>query len=151
MTPEVQMRIEWELGRLNLAFFHHLDHREYDSLAALLTADGVIRFGQAVTRGRKELHEYAQGWPDLTLCHVVTNLYYSEVTEEHALGRGLLTVFAGPSRRGGRAVARELSEPHVTEMRDRYRYTDEGWRIAEREFRNVLLPARLPGAEPRER
>ena len=141
MEIERQHLIEWQLNKLNFTFFRHLDRREYDQVAQLITPDGVIHFTAGVTRGPAELCEYTRQWPDLTVRHVVSNMIYSEVTEDSAKGEGLLAVFVGPGRADEAPVPRLPSEPHLAEVEDLYRRTADGWRIAERRFRNLLLPA----------
>jgi hypothetical protein len=136
-----QHLIEWKLNKLNFAFFRHLDRREYDDAAQLITPDGIIHFTGGVTRGRAAFCDYTRQWPDLTVRHVVSNLLYSELTEDSARGEGLLAVFVGPGQTGDAPVPRHPSEPHLAEVQDLYRLTDEGWRIAERRFKNLLLPA----------
>lgn len=141
MEDDRQHVIEWKLNRLNYAFFRHLDRREYDAVAQLITDDGMIHFTGGVTRGRTELCDYTRQWPDLTVRHVVSNMIYSNVSEDSAQGEGLLVVFVGPGRLDDAPVPRLPAEPHLAEVYDLYRRTDDGWRIAERRFKNLLLPA----------
>lgn len=139
MDLAARQLIEWQLDRLNLRFFDALDTRDYDALVRTITDDCVIHFTAATTRGRDALRAQTLGWPEVTVRHVVTNLIYSEVTEDEAQGKGLLTVFSGPPGPDGGAVPRFAAEPHLSQIIDRYRRSGEGWLIAERRFVNLLL------------
>lgn len=142
MDELAQQLHEWRLTRLNYAFFNHLDRREYEAAAELITPDGVINFSAGATRGRKEFLSYVRQWPDLTVRHAVTNLVYGELSETSARGEALLVVFAGPPSAGGPAAPpKHATEPHVAEVHDRYERHGERWLIAERTFKNLLLPA----------
>lgn len=81
--------VAWRLARLNTAFIHHYDRREYDEVLALFTQDAVYEVRSQALHGHAEIRAAldARSGPELTVRHLVTNLHFhtkiaSRIAEE---------------------------------------------------------------------
>jgi SnoaL-like protein len=138
-----QQRIEWQLGKLNTDFAHFLDRREYESMITLFTPDATYERHGEVLRGHQQIREAMHTRPDLTIRHIVSNLHFFDVTEDAAHGDTCLMAYAGPPRVDGAPAVYSTRQGYLTEVRDTYVRTDDGWRIA----RRIATPLLVPGPE----
>jgi hypothetical protein len=135
-----QQLIEWRLTKLNTAFALHLDRREYESMIALFTPDATYERHGNVHNGHAEIREAMHERPDFTVRHLVSNLHFTEITDDHARGDLVLMAYSGPARTDGNPVHYSYPQGHLMEIRDYYVHTGDGWRISERVVAPLLVP-----------
>ena len=120
-----------------LAFFHALDTRRHEDVAALMTPDGVwLRQGKTL-KGRAEILEALQARPaGRGTCHVVANARLAALDGGQAELAYFLLAYESLADQDGGA-------PRLAAIRDcvdRLALTDEGWRIADKRSRRHLPP-----------
>ena len=109
-------------------FYHHLDRREYEQLAALMAEDGVwMRQGQAMTGPRAVLDSLAAASPDRTTRHLLCNVVIELLDGGSAARVGYdLAIFvqegASPAKHSG-----------IFTGEDRLEHDGRAWRIARKE------------------
>ncbi len=121
---------------LKYAYFRTLDLKQFDDLGALLTADVTASYedGRTVLEGR----DAVVGWLSQVLADP------GMVTEHH--GHHPEITFTGPDSAQGtwylqdRVIipAADLEIDGTAFYDDRYRLTEEGWRIAHTGYRRVF-------------
>ncbi|MBE8523971.1 nuclear transport factor 2 family protein [Amycolatopsis sp. H6(2020)] len=134
----------WILTRLNTAFAHHYDRREYDQVLALFTPDAIYEVHGQVLHGHAEIKTAldSRAGPELTVRHLVTNLHIHTIQEHTAHGVSYLTAYAGPTPAdAGPARYPATHAGHIVEVTDRYAVHDRRWKIAHRVARDILVPA----------
>jgi ketosteroid isomerase-like protein len=132
MSPEQRHAAEIEATRVLQRFFHNLDNRNYDALAALMAGDGVWhRQGKALRGPAGVLEAMAARPKDATTRHIITNLVVDAIDANHVEAAFYMTVFG----RSGPAVAGETAPVElpltVAACQEKLVLTDAGWRIAE--------------------
>lgn len=120
-----------------LAFFHALDVRRHEEVAALMAEDGVwMRQGKAL-RGPREVLQALQARPaGRTTCHVITNMRLLSAEEGRAELAYFLTAYESVEQEGAgapRLVA-------VRDCKDTLVLTPQGWRLADKQSRRHLPP-----------
>ncbi|WP_410611153.1 nuclear transport factor 2 family protein [Amycolatopsis sp. lyj-109] len=141
MTPEDA--VAWRLARLNTAFIHHYDRREYDEVLAMFTPDAVYEVHGRVLHGHAAIKAVldARPGPELTVRHLVTNLHFHTIGDNDAHGVSCLTAFAGPAPAGaGPARYPAANAGHIHQLTDRYARHDGNWKIAHRTAEELLVP-----------
>jgi len=145
MSPQAQMEVEWACARLVQEFAFCMDRRRYEALAALFTPDGVFdRVGQ-VLRGRAAIQEaLAARSVDLRTRHLCASPRFSDVESTTARALVYCVNFVGRGDIEGVPSIHGMAQGAVLEFEDRYERTPEGWRIAERLARPVVMPEETP-------
>lgn len=136
--------IAWSLARLNTAFIHHYDRREYEEVLSLFAPDAVYELRGRALRGRADIKAAldARPGPELTVRHLVTNLHFHTITDSSAHGVSCLTAYAGPAPTGtGPARYPAANAGHLVQVTDRYAVHDGRWKIAHRTAEELLVPA----------
>jgi ketosteroid isomerase-like protein len=136
--------IAWTLARLNTAFIHHYDRREYDKVLAMFTPDAVYEVRSRKLHGHADIKAAldARAGPELTVRHLVTNLHFHIIEDGYAHGVCCLTAYAGPTPADtGPARYPAANAGHIHQLTDRYALHDGRWKIAHRIAEELLTPA----------
>ncbi|MGP3920582.1 nuclear transport factor 2 family protein [Nonomuraea sp. 10N515B] len=142
MTPEDATA--WSLVRLNHAFFHHYDRRDYEALLELFTADALYEVHGRSLRGHAEIRDVlnARPGPELTVRHLATSQHFHTITDTTAHGTICVITYAGPTPTGeGPAYYPAENAGHIVELTDHYRTENGHWKIAHRTAAAILSPA----------
>lgn len=134
----------WALARLNAAFSHHYDRREYDELLELFALDVLYEVHGRKLRGHAEILDVlnARSGPELTVRHLVTSQHFHSIGDGTAQGTVSLLVDGGPTPVDeGPALYPAANAGHVVELNDHYRLDNGHWKIAHRMVHTVLAPA----------
>jgi hypothetical protein len=143
MTPEQRRVIEGECTRLSYAFAYHMDHREYEALAALFAPDGVFERHGTQLRGPAEITKALRGRPsDQFTRHVTTNFHFTSIGPEEA-GATLVNLSWFSFQAERLPIAFDPSQAILLDFYDRYRLTADGWRFSERITRMVFVAPSL--------
>jgi len=144
MQNETVMAIERECQRVLMRSVNVFDQGDYRGFAELFAPDGVfVRANQPDEPlvGREAILNALLARPAGRLSrHLCTNIEIDVIDENRAVGRCYLLLYtanaADPAPAGGRQA-----DPvqRLGEYRDEYVRTDEGWRIARREGKAVML------------
>ena len=133
------MEIEWQCNRLNDAFAFFLDRKEYQKVADLFTTDGVFLRNGVKLVGRQEIVAALSKRPaNLVTRHVTTGAHFLSITVNRAEAvsckRSYFGMLAGEPPAGfkGDQVA-------LLDFEDTFTLTDDGWRIAQRITKPILL------------
>lgn len=136
-TP-IPYETEAACRRLVVAFAHHIDHREFDRVAALFTEDGVWdRHGERLEGPDRILALLERRPPTQIERHVMTNIHVSQESPDECAGTSYVTIFRAESE-PGRPAAVE-GPVGVGEFHDRFRLTDTGWKISFRTVERVFV------------
>jgi hypothetical protein len=142
MTPEEATA--WSLARLNTAFFHHYDRREYDELLELFALDARYEVHGRKLRGHAEIRDVlnARSGPEVTIRHLVTSQHFHSIGDRSAQGTVSLIAYAGPTPFDeGPALYPAANAGHIVEANDHYRLDNGNWKITHRVVHMVLAPA----------
>ena len=114
--------------RLVLDFAYYSDHREYESLGALFTEQGIMtRPSGARLDGRSAIVAAYQATPaNRVTRHICTNIRITVESADRARGFTYAVVYSNSGT------------PRVGEFEDDFVRTPEGWRIAARIARFVI-------------
>ena len=108
------------------------DQRTAEAFANLFTADATLVVNGQEIRGHAQLRARlapGAGAPDTT--HLVSSVVIDPLTSTTAQGLSYVSVYLAEPTAQAPAAARLAA---VGEYRDQYRFTEDGWRIARREF-----------------
>ena len=121
-----------------LAFFHALDQRRHEDVAALMAEDGVwMRQGKAL-RGPQEVLQALHARPaGRTTCHVITNLRLLYASGGRAELGYYLTAYESVAQDGTAGAPRLVA---IRDCRDTLVQTPQGWRLADKQSRRHLPP-----------
>ncbi len=142
MTPEDAAA--WALARLNTAFFHHYDRREYDAVLDLFAPDARYEVHGRTLRGHAEILDVlnARSGPEQTIRHLVASQHFHTITDTTAQGAITLIAYSGPTPAGeGPARYPAATAGHIVELTDHYRAEHGRWKIAKRSVDMILAPA----------
>ncbi|WP_052745393.1 nuclear transport factor 2 family protein [Streptomyces sp. WM6386] len=142
MTPEEVTA--WSLARLNTAFFHHYDRREYDELLELFAPDALYEVHGRKLRGHAEILDVlnARSGPEVTIRHLVTSQHIHSIGDGSAQGTVSLIAYAGPTPVDeGPALYPATNAGHIVELNDHYRLDNGHWKITHRTAQTILAPA----------
>jgi hypothetical protein len=142
MTPEDATA--WSLARLNTAFFHHYDRREYDELLQLFAPDARYEVHGRKLRGHAEILDvlHARSGPEMTIRHLVTSQHFHSIGDSTAQGTVTLLAYAGPTPADeGPALYPAANAGHIVELNDHYRLDNGHWKITHHAVHPILAPA----------
>lgn len=142
MTPEDATA--WSLARLNTAFFHHYDRREYDELLELFAHDALYEVHGRKVHGHAEILDVlnARSGPEVTVRHLVTSQYFHSIGDGTAQATVSLLAYSGATPADeGPALYPAANAGHIVELNDHYRLDNGHWKIAHRMVHPVLAPA----------
>jgi 3-phenylpropionate/cinnamic acid dioxygenase small subunit len=141
MDPINRLLVEWECRRLCFRFARHLDSGDFEAMFALFTADGVFdRVGQ-VLRGHERMRTaFGSRPPGITSRHVVTNIDFVDMSDEHAEAHVYNLSFHAVGDETAGPLTYATDNARFLDFHDHYRLTDRGWRFASRTARAVFVP-----------
>jgi hypothetical protein len=135
MTPEQRLAIEWECTRLVNLYVNLNDEGRWDELAALYAEDGLMTRPTAPDApivGRKALLDSFLARPPRASRHVCANIVVDVESPTSASAFSVILLFTGAADPAGGLPTRDEGPPLVGTYRDRFVFTEEGWRFAER-------------------
>jgi hypothetical protein len=132
--------IEWELVKLNTSFAYFMDHGHFESMIELFTADAHFDRAGNVHHGQDEIREAMRERPKMTARHRLTNFHFINVSEDSAEGVICAMVYHGPPQEDETPAVYDVDGCRLMEFHDKYTRTPEGWRIASRIGRAILIP-----------
>jgi hypothetical protein len=121
----------FECTRLAHRFCCLADRSDAAGVASLFTAEGKFERGDLRVEGRPGIEKMtASRPPGMVTRHLLTTSLVDAIGDDAAEGAALFLVYVS-------GAGQSAERPLVREYQDRYRLTDEGWRI---ESRLVLTP-----------
>jgi hypothetical protein len=136
VTPSRQLVSErdyFELSRLVNEHTWRVDNGYADTVYELYTEDGELNVPPAPIRGHQALREWGRelvnGAPWKTIRHVGANMRFVMDGPNAAIGTTVLTVFMFAGQGQATTLPWSVGEDH-----DRYVRTENGWKIASRNW-----------------
>ncbi|BBC30966.1 hypothetical protein SGFS_022600 [Streptomyces graminofaciens] len=138
MTAPVSYEAEAACRRLVVAFAHHLDHREFDRVAALFTDDGVWdRHGERL-EGPEQILALLEQRPLTQLeRHVMTTIHVTQLSPDECASTSYAMIFRAETAPGRPAAVQ--GPVAVGDFHDRFRLTDSGWKLSFRTSEPVFV------------
>jgi hypothetical protein len=141
MNPKFDDADRHACARATLSFFHALDTRRYEDVAALMAPDGVWLRQGAELAGPAAVLAALQARPAArTTCHVVTNLRV-EPAQAEAAGeplRASVYFYLSAYDNGGSGDAQGMRLVAIRDCCDELVKTPQGWRISRKSSRKHL-------------
>lgn len=135
MTPAERVEIEHTCGKLVILFCHYNDARDYDSLAALFTEDGVFARPTDPAnpiKGRAQIGQRFSAKPaHLLTQHLVTNVIVTVDSETTAHGTSSVMLYTGNEPEGAERPVPAAPKALIGGFKSHFVKTEEGWRLAE--------------------
>jgi ketosteroid isomerase-like protein len=135
------MLIEHACRDLVLHAAMYADRSDSAALARLFTSDAeLVRPNAQPLRGGEAIEaSYAQRPAERITRHLVTNTVVDVVSPERATATSYVLLWIGSTADPATAHGRPAQRQQVGEFVDNFALTGDGWRIARREARFVLL------------
>ena len=131
MTRTDKASVVFECTRLANRFCCLADLSDAAGVANLFTGEGKFERGDLQVEGRPAIEKMtASRPPGMVTRHLLTTSMIEPIGDNAAEGRHYCLVYIS-------GAGQSPDRPIVREYHDRYRFTDEGWRI---ESRLVLTP-----------
>jgi hypothetical protein len=140
--------IEADCVALSHAFAYHLDHKNYEALAALFAAEGVfVRTGVRLEGPAQILAAMSQRPAEQFTRHITTNFHFTDVEADRAKAVVYnVSYFSFPESQ--LPLDYVPQRVMLLDFIDTYTRTPAGWRFLERDARALLIPeearAKLP-------
>lgn len=126
MNPTGNVSAVFECTRLAHRFCSLADRADAAGVANLFTADGKFERGDLRVEGRAKIEQMtASRPPGMMTRHLLTTTLVDAIGEDAAEGRHYCLVYVS-------GAGQTAERPIVREYHDRYRLTNEGWRIESR-------------------
>jgi hypothetical protein len=123
LADQARAEIERQCARLVHVYANANDAADWDKVASLYAADGVMfrptAPDQPIT-GREQILQSLRSRPPRTTRHVCANVVIDVISDTVAIGESAMLLFTGGP------------QPLVGSFHDRFVLTDGGWRFAER-------------------
>ena len=135
------LTIERACERLVLDFAHFSDHQEYESLAGLFAADGVMQRpnGDALVGYDAILKAYRARPAGRITRHICSNVRIAVESADRARGMTYAVVYsANASDQENGHFGHKLEQQLVGEFEDEFVRTPDGWRFALRRARFAM-------------
>ncbi|MHC0055774.1 nuclear transport factor 2 family protein [Actibacterium sp. D379-3] len=140
-----QAATEAALTKLCHDFAFYMDYQRYDDLVALFTPDALFDRIMHVHNGQDEIMAGLKARPATQVTrHVSTNFHFEHVSADEVRGVIYNMSYFGFMTEEGTLPVAYAGAGMMLEFHDRYLRTPEGWRIAERVARPVLLEESSP-------
>ncbi len=143
MEREKERGIEWDCAQVVTRFYNSLDAGRYDELVDLFAEDGTWKRQGEVLEGRDAIMAAMQDREEgMVIRHCVTNLDIRVLDEDNAESAEYVTIYRhiGEEKLDGPAP---LEGPGVIFLyREKLVRTDNGWKIAGKAGRPVMLRKR---------
>ncbi|ONH60422.1 hypothetical protein CcI49_11350 [Frankia sp. CcI49] len=138
MSVPTSLEASISCRELIVAFAHHLDHREFDQVAALFSEDGVwVRHGEHLA-GRTQIHDLLLRRPaNQVERHVMTTMRVTQRSATRCDAVSYVMIFR--SDRGSVPPAVVAGPSAVGEFHDRFLLTAEGWKFTHRSSESVFV------------
>ena len=125
-TDRMSVSIVYECTRLAHRFYCLADRSDAAGVANLFSNDGKFERGKLRVEGRVEIEKMtAARPPGMVTRHLLTTSMIEPIGDNAAEGRHYCLVYIS-------GAGQSPDRPIVREYHDRYRFTDEGWRIESR-------------------
>ncbi|HEY2380501.1 MAG TPA: nuclear transport factor 2 family protein [Terriglobia bacterium] len=125
------LTIERACERLVLDFAYFSDHQEYEALAALFAADGIMHRPSGDPIGREAILQAYRSRPAGRMTrHVCSNIRITVDSADRARGITYAVVYS--------ATGNEKAEERIGEFEDEFIRTSEGWKFSIRRARFVM-------------
>lgn len=140
MNPMDRMLIEHECQRLMSSYCLHVDHLNPEAFANLFTEDAYYNpAAHPEMNGRGEILSWISDYPrNRRARHCSTNQIVDVIDANTATGISYAMVFRQENPVEG-TPSGNVAPRAVVECRDKFRRTDDGWRIAERQYQYQFL------------
>ena len=123
---------------LVMNYAYHRDRADAEAVGALFTKDATLTIGADSWKGRDRIIERVrQGIGGPVFRHLMSTIHIELVDARHARGVSYATVYSAPPGNLPRTQEKFLA---IGEYHDNFVLTDAGWRIAQREFKIVMVP-----------
>jgi hypothetical protein len=128
--------IERACTRLIHEYAYLNDAREFEALAALFTPEAALYRpsapGHAIVGRAAILAAFRTRPADAITFHTCTDVLIDVADDRHATGRSRILLLAGTRAAPGDPVPKEQRAPAPGVFHDRFEWTDEGWKFAQR-------------------
>jgi len=140
MDAMERMLIEHECRKLMLLYCQHADHLNPEAFAALFSEDAYYNpAAHPEMNGRAEILEWIKVYPRNRLArHCSTNQIVDVVDVDNAVGNSYAMVFRQDDPVEG-VPSGNVAPRSLVEYKDKFRRTEDGWRIAERQYQYGFL------------
>jgi hypothetical protein len=145
MRPEQQSLIEWQLTKLHYASAYFMDNGEFEKMIELFTPDALFDRAGTVHHGHDEIRQGMRERPPMTTRHLLANIHYLNVTEDHAEAVTSAITFHGPVAENGKPVPYATTNGRVLDFHDTYTHVNGEWKISSRVAHVVFTPDDWPG------
>lgn len=134
-----QDEIEQACERIITRMAHYMDHGQYEALSRLFTEDGEFNRRGMSSRGRKEIFDSVSLRPvNVITRHFCSAPCFETVTDSEATAVTYVVMYQSDRNENGPA---KLAAPAViAEYYDTFRRSSEGWRLAKRTIKPIMLP-----------
>ncbi|MFK3980851.1 nuclear transport factor 2 family protein [Micromonospora sp. NPDC050397] len=126
------------LTRLVTEAAWRVDLGKAGTLYELFTPEGELNLGSSTLSGHDAIRQWGEAYdadnPRQRIRHVCGNMRFVTDGDDRAVGATILTVFMDEGEGPGRTLPWTVGEDH-----DRFRRTDDGWRITSREWVTLFL------------
>jgi hypothetical protein len=132
LAEEAAATVTSEVERAINLFFRHLDECDYESLTALMTADGLWHRQGKELRGRAMIMEEMKARPvGFVTRHIVSNFVVDTTGPDHAAASLYITVFAHQAEAGA-SPPHPMALPNIVGVyRIKALRQADGWRLQE--------------------
>ncbi|MCD0506283.1 nuclear transport factor 2 family protein [Bordetella petrii] len=121
-----------------LAFFHALDTRRHEEVAALMAEDGIWHRQGKALRGPGDVLQALQARPaGRSTCHIITNVRLLQSDGRQASLGYFLTAYESVARDDGPGEVRLVA---IRDCRDTLVRTPQGWRLSNKQSHRHLPP-----------
>jgi hypothetical protein len=149
MTDAERNAIEWECLKLCNAFFHHMDHGDFEAMIGLFAPDGTFLRHGHLLRGHEELRTAMAVRPtSSTTIHLITNFTPLEVEPTRVKTAAYVVALGTFDRSVPVPKLDPMTGIAALEFLDEFRRLPAGWRFAARIARPILHAPNFPPRPP---
>ncbi len=142
MDEDRKQAIEWQCAKLLTHYYNLIDRQEFDAAVALFTPDIVWSMDGEDFRGRDGNLSALHGLlDDMLIRHVISNIVVTVIDETHAEAVTYLVIYCHPKTALAEGKLQSVEANRFSEVANELVRTDEGWRIARREIKTVMVTA----------
>lgn len=128
--------------RLVIEYARARDTMDREGYVDVFTEDGVLILAGQHFEGRDAIRERTNNWPQNDVArHLMTNIDITPVDETTATGVSYLLIIGGEREEGTTGPMTVSGFRVMGEYHDEFRLTDDGWKIARREFKPAFFGA----------
>ena len=140
MDVEQVREIERQCSNVLMQCRYQADMQEYEKSAAFFTRDVVFRSGESepIVGREANLKSMYKNISDLFMRCVISNILVTVIDADHATATSYWVMYRHKKADVDEGKVSTAEPSHFCESADTFVRTDEGWRIAERNFKMVL-------------